>query len=58
MKDSIKYSFYILYLIIAFMVTIGDMGENYGVDGAVFWYLIRPFISVLKGLLWPITIWF
>lgn len=58
MKAFFKYNLGILYMFIAFIYAVLDWGKSYGEDNILFWVFIRPIVSIIKGILWIIVIWF
>jgi hypothetical protein len=54
MKSILTY----IYIIGALIYMVVDYIQAYGDDSLLFWVFIRPFLSSIKGLLWPIMILF
>jgi hypothetical protein len=56
MNDSMKGTLAFVYMFIGAVYTLVDIIQSYGDDGLIFWLFIRPFISLLKGVVWPIAL--
>jgi hypothetical protein len=52
-----KYALLVIYQVIAVIYMLVDMAKSYGDDSLLFWLFVRPFISVIKGILWIFFIW-
>jgi hypothetical protein len=57
MRDAVKYNLFLLYAIVGFIYTIIDWFKHYGDDGMIFWLILRPFVSLIKGVFWIFLIW-
>jgi hypothetical protein len=55
---NMKHLFQVVYIVGACFYTIRDIITSYGDDNIIFWVLIRPLLASIKGLLWPIIMWF
>jgi hypothetical protein len=58
MSDSVKYYGGVLYALVAVVYMFMDWFANYGDDGLLFWVILRPFVSFIKGALWPLMLLF
>jgi hypothetical protein len=56
MKDTTKGTLAFAYMFIGAIYALVDVISNYGDDGIMFWLFIRPFISVIKGVVWPLAL--
>lgn len=56
MKDDLKLWGSIYYALGILIYTIYDWFSYYGEDNILLWIFIRPFISILKGIVWPIML--
>ena len=58
MKENKTNPILIIYAVIASIVTILSFIKQFEENGILFTFLVGGLISILKGIFWPLTIWF
>jgi hypothetical protein len=56
MSSTIKYFAGVIYALVAIVYMFMDWFGHYGDDGIFFWVFIRPFVSLIKGIIWPLVL--
>ena len=58
MKENKTHPILITYAAIALIVTVLSFIKQFAENDILFTFLVGGLISILKGVFWPITIWF